>query len=123
MDVTKVVTLPQIPPTDDGSLPTVNTNLTSPPEVSLTPNMTALLKSPPMQQTVADSGTVSSGLTLDTVATRMDAVEGSVATVKTNMAEVQNTLNQTNHMMRQLCMHLNLTKEATEIKDPSGSRS
>ena len=60
---------------------------------------------------------------MDTVANRMEVVEGSVATVQSNMAEVHNTLNQTNLMVRQLCAHLNLNKDAARSKDAGGGTS
>ena len=53
----------------------------------------------------------------------MDAVEGSVAAVQSNMAEVHNTLNQTNLMVRQLVAHLQTNKEAARSSDASSKQS
>ena len=123
VDVSKVESNTAIVNQDDNSLPTVNTKSTisnGVAEVPLAPLAKAILTStnPPN-----DSATVSSGLTLDTVTNRMDAMEGSVATVQSNMAEVHNTLNQTNMMVRQLVAHLNLNKDTTRSKGSSGGTS
>jgi len=124
MDVTNVVTTTKPVEGDDSSLPTVNTNPMNPSEPQLPPLTQMLLNSPPPAATQTnETATVSSGLTLDTVATRMDAVEGSVASVQSNMAEVQNTLNHTNLMMRQLCSHLKLNKDAARSNETSGEQS
>ena len=123
LDVSNLVTTTATAQTDDTSLPTVNTSTFNPLEMPLPPLAQMLLSSPPPQSHPPESATVSSGLTLDTVANRMDSVEGSVKTVQSNMAEVQNSLNQTNHMMRQLCAHLNLNKDAARSNETSGDQS
>ena len=127
VDVSKVVTESKITNQDDHSLPTVNTHSTTSigkVDNKLSAAAQALLISPaPLHNPIADTATVSSGLTLDTVANRMDVMEGSVATVQSNMAEVHNTLNQTNHMVRQLVVHLNLNKDAVRSTDANGNKS
>ena len=127
VDVSKVVTESKITNQDDHSLPTVNTHSTTSigkADNKLSAAAQALLISPaPLHNPIADTATVSSGLTLDTVANRMDVMEGSVATVQSNMAEVHNTLNQTNHMVRQLVAHLNLNKDAVRSTDANGNKS
>ena len=123
LDVFNLVTTTATAQTDDTSLPTVNTSTFNPLEIPLPPLAQMLLNSPPPQSHPPESATVSSDLTLDTVANRMDSVGGSVKTVQSNMAEVQNSLNQTNHMMRQLCAHLNLNKDAARSNETSGDQS
>ena len=111
---------------DNSSLPTCNTKIDAPVETVLPTITNSILHSAaPYSNTnqTKDTATVTSALTLDTVANRMDAYEGSIASVQTEVAEIHNSINHTKVMLQQLCSQLNTQQSAAKSNGPSGKKS
>ena len=123
-EVPNIVTSKVPTETDNDSLPTCNTKSVSPVELQLPSLVTKILNDkPPDSPRKGDAGTVSSGLTLDTVAGRVERMEASVVGFQTEVAEVNNSMNHTNMILEQICAHLNIQKKAVGNEQPDGNKS
>ena len=130
VDVSKVVTTETITKNDDASLPTVNTKEENPNDIQL-PGLSKVIlnKSVPQMENPKDTATVTSALTLDDVASRMDEVatrmttyEGSVHSMQTEVAAIHNSMNHNQILLQAICAKLELNG-TTNTNGVSGDQS
>ena len=119
VDLSKVVTSEVNGKYDNESLPTVNTREESPHDIQL-PGLANLIlnKSAPSTDPLKETATVTSALTLDDVASRMDEVANSM---QTEVAAIHNSMNQNQMLLQAICAKLDLTG-TTSAKGASGNQ-